>query len=299
MKAYSVLAFVLFVIPTTVFADVTIGGDRPTTLRVPLGYDPSIPTPLMLFLHGYGMTGAGTESMTLLSPLAQELGFLVAYPDGLVDDEGRQTWLHGGFNEENKTYLHGLIQEVIADQRFNVDRDRIVIAGYSNGGFMAYYMGCSYSNLIAAVISLAGANTMQCQPSAPVHALGIHGTDDTSVPYEWERLTIERWAGYNGCFSAPQPGADLLDLSLRLPGPDTFITLYEQGCLCGGSAELWSIDGGQHAGGGSPPNGATTNFAVEVTDWFLRHPKRPSPVASFTTTTEGGSPPLDVTVDGS
>jgi len=34
------------------FADVTIGGERPTVLHVPASYDPSAPTPLLFFLHG-------------------------------------------------------------------------------------------------------------------------------------------------------------------------------------------------------------------------------------------------------
>ena len=140
-------------------------------------------------------------------------------------------------------------------------RALLVRAGLSQGQAVLDY-GCGIGSYALPAARIVGAE-------GKVHALDIHGTNDTSVPYEWGRLTIERWAGYNGCLLVPQPGAEVLDLSMRRPGPDTFITLYEQGCLPGGSAELWSIDEGQHAGG-LTRNGATTNLAVEVTDWSAR-----------------------------
>jgi len=33
------------------------GGDRPVTLQIPPGYDPSTPTPLVLLIHAYGIDG--------------------------------------------------------------------------------------------------------------------------------------------------------------------------------------------------------------------------------------------------
>jgi len=39
--------------PPDPVADVVVGGDRPVTVHVPPGYDPSRPAPLLILLHGF------------------------------------------------------------------------------------------------------------------------------------------------------------------------------------------------------------------------------------------------------
>ncbi len=125
-----IAAATIVVVPLTVSADEMIGGDRPATLRVPRSLDPRVPAPFLVLLHGIGMSGSVMESITRFPPLADEAGILFVAPDGLDSPEGL-VWVEG-FGDENSAYLRGLIDEVIAS--FNVDRDRIFIVGYSNGG---------------------------------------------------------------------------------------------------------------------------------------------------------------------
>src|SRR5262245_51236702 len=58
---------------------------RPYNLKVPQGYSPSTPTPLVLVLHGYGVNGAVQNIYFGTSPLADAKTFLLAYPDGTLD----------------------------------------------------------------------------------------------------------------------------------------------------------------------------------------------------------------------
>jgi polyhydroxybutyrate depolymerase len=111
---------VAFLCTTHAIADKTIGGSRPTTLHVPESYDPRIPVPLLLMLHGCPGNGAGMESLLRFVPLADEIGFLYAAPDGLpwLSDHA---WTCGGRTEENSAYLRGLLDE--AQALFRVDRD--------------------------------------------------------------------------------------------------------------------------------------------------------------------------------
>src|SRR5438128_99973 len=68
------------------------GGDRPATLRVPAGYDPSRPAPLVLNLHGYSDTSAGQQAYFRLDTIADAEGFFLIAPDGTVDSLGNQFW---------------------------------------------------------------------------------------------------------------------------------------------------------------------------------------------------------------
>ena len=75
-------------------ADIVIDlGRGPVTVNVPPSYDPSIPAPLIILLHGYGgSSGLETESYFQLTPVSDERGFLYAYPDGTVDPVGSRFW---------------------------------------------------------------------------------------------------------------------------------------------------------------------------------------------------------------
>ena len=61
-------------------------------LHVPQSYDPDKRMPLVVLLHGYGGSGGIQEAYFRLAPLAEELGFLYAYPDGEVDLDGNRFW---------------------------------------------------------------------------------------------------------------------------------------------------------------------------------------------------------------
>ena len=90
----------------------------------------------------------------------------------------------------------GLIDEARAV--LNVDKRRIYVTGFSDGGFMSYRMACDHSDVIAAFASLGGRNWTNCSPR-PVHALEIHGTADMAVPYNDAAGSIEQWAQANEC----------------------------------------------------------------------------------------------------
>jgi poly(3-hydroxybutyrate) depolymerase len=62
-------------------------------VRLPEGYDPNQPAPLIIALHGY--TGSGNNSFSSLFglwPMASEMGFLYASPTGSQDPLGNNYW---------------------------------------------------------------------------------------------------------------------------------------------------------------------------------------------------------------
>ena len=265
-------------------ADVVIDlGRGPVTVHVPPTYDPAQPAPLVMLLHGFTLSGQIQEDYFQLIPWSDRLGFLYVFPDGTTDRDGNRFWnatdsccdfYDSGVDDSG--YLRELIDEIV--DQLNVDTERIYLLGHSNGGFMAYRMACDHADIIAAVASLAGAtytDSTQCSPSAPVRTVQIHGTVDNLArygggfvfgdggPYPGAVETTEQWATYNNCSLTPDLSLPPFNLVSILPGFETTIARYADGCDPGGASELWTIVQGDHMPGLSP------DFDLLVLDFFF------------------------------
>lgn len=260
-------------------------GRGPVLVRVPAGYDPEVPAPLVFLLHGYGGSGAGQEAYMQFAPLVDEYGFFYLHPDGTINDESYRFWNATDvccdfYNSEvdDSGYLRSFIDELTG--LYNIDQRRIYFIGHSNGGFMSYRMACDHADTVAAIASLAGAthdDPADCTPIETVHVLQMHGTADNAIDYNGGYLfgnpypgaveTVEMWAAYDGCVIEGDTSPAPLDLDTSLPGDETLVTRYATDCLPGGSAELWTIVGGGHV------PALTDQFSRLVMDFFLSHPK--------------------------
>ncbi len=285
----SVIAAAVLVVAYPAFADSQIDlGRGPITIHVPASYDPGTPAPLAILLHGYGSNGSATEAFFGFATAAETAGIIYAAPDGTTDLSGYPFWnaTDACCNFNNSTvddsgYLRSLVEAIQAD--YNIDDLCVYFAGLSNGGFMSYRMACDHADLIAGIVSVAGAtfdDAADCSPTEPVHILQIHGTADTvilyaggslAVPYPGAVESVETWAQYNGCVLTPVAGPGTLDLDAGLPGAETTITRYPYGCSSGGSAELWTVSGGPHVISPTP------DFGASVAEFMLTHP-RPAPI---------------------
>lgn len=286
--------------PTTVQSPVPatfyrVTRPRPVDLYVPSTYNGQTPMPLVIVLHGYTLSGQAAENWFGFRPLAEARGFLYCYPDGTTDPWGNRFWNatdsccdFWNTGVDDAGYLRGVIDEIA--RQFVVDRKRVYLIGYSNGGWMAYRMACQSANLIAGIASLAGATFLdpsRCQPCEPVNILEIHGTADTHVSYYGGALvtsglplqfpanlppfpgavkTLQIWATYNGASGPITETAPSMDLDLNVSGLDTVVTRYSNSPP-GGAVELWTINGGDHVP--SP----SSQFSPRVIDWLLAHPK--------------------------
>jgi poly(3-hydroxybutyrate) depolymerase len=144
---------------------------RPYGLHVPAHADPARPAPLVVFLHGYGSTGAAHVRMLGLEDFADAHGFVLAYPDGTVDARGKRFWnaTDARSDVDDVGYVRWLLDDVAS--RARIDPRRVYVFGHSNGAFFAHRLACDLAPRIAAAVALAGdvwKDPARCTPSEPV-----------------------------------------------------------------------------------------------------------------------------------
>jgi polyhydroxybutyrate depolymerase len=269
--------------------DFVAGGDRPVTVHVPPGYDPEVPAPLLIMLHGYMWSGAEEEAYLRLGPAAMAHSIIYAYPNGTPERGGQRFWNatgaccnYSGSPVDDSAYLADLVDEI--GQVVNVDPKRVFFVGHSNGGFMSYRMACDHADLIAGIGSLAGSTyavPSDCRPTEPVAVLQIHGTADSVIRYAGgsagmdlypgARATAAIWADYDGCDGSIDSSQPNIDVDRGIEGEtgpeEATVEAYSSGCAPGGYVELWTVHGGGHV-----PELSDT-FAEDVITFLLEHPK--------------------------
>jgi polyhydroxybutyrate depolymerase len=215
-------------------------------LHVPPAINAKKTMPLLIVFHGRDSSGKFMERHTQFNKLADQKGFIVVYPDGISvkwDSLRRRP---------ERTNDIGFVSALIDNlgQRYNLNRQRIYVTGFSNGAVFSQRIACELSNKIAA--SAAIASTMAdellqiCKPNQPIPMLLINGTNDPGVPYEslkagWLSVqdTAKFWRNHNRCSSQPVK-------SLMPENSQVRIETYQQ-CAHKTSVKLYVIQGGKHA----------------------------------------------------
>lgn len=151
--------------------------------------------PLVIVLHGRGGTGPGMASLTGFDEVADRYGFVVAYPSGVQEQWNYVEGIQGyDLPVSDISFLDALVDEIAA--QVQVDRTRIYVAGFSNGGFMAQRLACEAAGTFAAYASVGaagfGGQPGVCEDPSPLSILFIHGTHDTVVPFQGLRQETPR-----------------------------------------------------------------------------------------------------------
>lgn len=172
--------------------------------------------PLLLLFHGYGGSAPDFMEEADLRPLADEEGFVLAYPQGSFL-HGSSHWNSAAPSDDNKSNADdfGFVEQLIdtIGASWDLDADRIYAAGYSNGGMMAFGLACYLGDRIAAVGSVSGAMLddigVSCTPPHPTSVITLHGTSDPVLPYEGgegmrsAQGVLDFWADRNEITSEP------------------------------------------------------------------------------------------------
>jgi polyhydroxybutyrate depolymerase len=82
---------------------------------------------------------------------------------------------------DDVSFLTAVAQRVAADP--GVDAARVSLAGYSNGGKIAFRLACERPGLFASVAVILALPATSCPPGRPVPILQVAVRDDAEIPY--------------------------------------------------------------------------------------------------------------------
>lgn len=222
---------------------ISSGQQREYLLYVPKSYDRTRPTPLVISMHGGAMWPAAQRETSQWNELAEGHRFIVVYPSAEAGG-GPRAWNvhHGAGLTMDVRFISELIDTLSA--AYNIDPKRIYANGLSNGGGISFVLSCALSDRIAAVGTVAAAQTLPfswCKDSTPVPMIAFHGTADPVVPYgggkswvapkEFPRVTTwaADWARRNRCDANPIDsviGADVIRREYMDCARDAAVVLY-------------------------------------------------------------------------
>jgi polyhydroxybutyrate depolymerase len=177
--------------------------------------------PALMFIHGFGSSGAGMLKMRGMVNAFKDAGYAVIAPDG-TKRQGRngRSWSFHPLRPQQRdevSFLTAVRDDAV--DRFGLDVDAMVMGGFSIGGSMTSYLACAAPDTFTAYLPVAGGfwrpHPTTC--AGPVRVLHTHGWTDTTVPLEGRVLrgqdmddpkalmqgdiftTMEIWRDANGC----------------------------------------------------------------------------------------------------
>ncbi len=234
-------------------------------LAFPGDWDGKARLSAVMFFHGHNSSGRNAVSNKSLVKKFAGRGYLLIAPTGTAGNGRTALGWPANRRSSGRRDDIAFVSEVIADieKRLPLQRDKILVTGFSSGGSMVWHLACYSFDRFAAYASVAGGLRRplpdeKC-PGGPFRMLHIHGFGDAQVPLEgrgirdwhqgdvFEGLSVLRKT--NGCRSNPT------DFSVF----GQFQCRRWDGCESGATVEFCL-----HPRGHELPRG----WAEKVLEWF-------------------------------
>jgi poly(hydroxyalkanoate) depolymerase family esterase len=259
------------------------------------------PAPLIVMLHGCKQDPDDFAAGTRMNLLAEQHGFLVAYPAQSVKANGSNCWNWFHAAEQRRggseaSLIAGIAGAVARDN--NVDGRRVYVAGLSAGAAMAVILGAAYPDVFAGVAAHSGLPlgaahdvpsafaAMQGRAATPAPRRSRPASDGVSRPVR----TIV-FHGDADATVVPANGHAIVRGALdAFPSRDIELTpQLERGVAPGGRAwsatryvdtagrsqvESWLVHGAPHAWSGGSASGSYTDASgpdasAQIVRFFL------------------------------
>lgn len=201
--------------------DVTVGGVERTYLMIRPPVAPGAALPVVVIMHGRGMTPASMERASRLLPVMGQA--IAVYPAGW----GR-SWNAGGCcgvahrsDMNDVTFLSTVVHQVLSTQP-DASPSHVFLVGFSNGGRMAFHLACAEPGMFAGLAAIEAVPVAPCAHITPLPTVIVASTGDPllSLPIGGRRkvmqgyrqptvaATVDLWRGLDGCSPSSQSVAD-------------------------------------------------------------------------------------------
>lgn len=248
--------------------------------------------PLIVMLHGCTQSPDDFAAGTGMNALAEQHGFLVAYPAQPSGANANKCW--NWFRPEDQerdrgepALIAGIVRDIIRDH--SVDPARVYVAGLSAGGAAAAIMATTYPEIFAAAgvhsgLPVGAASDIPQAFSAmrngaagstvkyAVPTIVIHGAADATVnPSNGKAVVAQSVKAFGGLKATARKGVSAGGRSFR----QTSYLGSEGRSMC----EYWEIIGAGHAWAGGASEGSYTDptgpsASEEMVRFFLQHRQR-------------------------
>lgn len=233
--------------------------------------------PLLVMLHGCTQTAADFAAGTEMNRLADELGFLVLYPEQSTSANLVRCW--NWFRPENQrrgsgeaATIAGMTREIIATCKANPAR--VYIAGISAGGAAAAIIAAAYPELYVAVgVHSAVAKGNITGPAAAFSAMrGVSGGIETArsprnpaptIIFQGDRDRAVHPSSAEGFVRSLSRSSPRLVLERTVHVPSGNARAYTRTVYTKGKGkpvmEVWMVHGAGHAWSGGSARGSYTD----------------------------------------
>ena len=159
-----------YTIGKNLFTTMVDGDEREYFVHVPTGYNENNTSPVVFMLHGYTGFGEKFYDISGWKELGEIENILTVYPSSwkycYIENEKERNstfwnvyppifkYCNDEIPRDDIKFLRQIISEL--NQRFNVANKRIHLAGFSNGGAMAFRCAVEMGDIFASIVQSAG-----------------------------------------------------------------------------------------------------------------------------------------------
>jgi polyhydroxybutyrate depolymerase len=230
--------------------------------------------PVVIVLHGRGMNPASVER---LSHMVEVTGpAILVYPAGYASSWNAGACCGGAHRAgiDDVAFLEALVRQLTATQS-DAAAHRVYLAGYSNGGRMAYRMACEDPGAFAGVAAVEAVPVAPCSGGRPLPVMIVASQGDPLLAIgpgappkviggyvePTVQATVDLWRRLDGCTAA----------STTVTQGRVTVTTWAD-CSRGARVALALYRGGSH----SWPQGGPGTPPAQALVWaFLHQPPQP------------------------
>ncbi|HEX2533623.1 MAG TPA: alpha/beta hydrolase-fold protein, partial [Chitinophagaceae bacterium] len=150
---------------------------RDGLLYIPSGWQPEVPAPLAVLLHGAG--GLSAHGLAILRKQADKNGIILLAPDSA---KGSWDIVYGSGFGHDVLFLNQALEELFS--HYSIRPDKIAVGGFSDGASYALSLGLINGDLFTHILAFSPGFMEAPDPAGKPAIYISHGTEDSILPID-------------------------------------------------------------------------------------------------------------------